>query len=81
MPKGIKRLLQKIYMGAQEHEISMRFLLSLKETGFPRKVNYCLTRLENRKLRKQLSEGMLKNQYFADDIIQVQNGGVCYKIG
>lgn len=64
MLKGIERLLRKVYMGAQEHEISMHFLLLLKETGFPRKVNYWLTCLENRKLRKQPSEDMLKSQKF-----------------
>ena len=64
MVNGAKQLLQKIYDGAQEHEMSMRFLLLLKETGFPRKMNYWLTCVENRGLRKHPSEDMLRSQKF-----------------
>ena len=60
----IKRFLKVIYDKAQEHELSLRFLLLLKRVSLPRRVNYVLTCWEDRKLRKRPSEDMLKTQLF-----------------
>lgn len=60
----IKQFLNVIYVKAQKHELSLRFLLLLKKISLPRRVNYVLTCWEDRKLRKSPSEAMLAAQLF-----------------